>query len=102
MSPEDVSQVAARSDLCVMGLRFSGDWISPGARFESLTKLFGDRFRAVTIPTGEGTPFPKQMHPVLTQDPAAWTGNRPAMDELNRALDQVLSFLRERLGTATP
>lgn len=87
----------ARSGLCAMGLRFSADKSSPPERFETLRRLLGDNFTSVEIDSSPGNPhgIAGQAHSVLTTD---------LVDEpdhpTRKALDQVLTFLRERLQPA--
>jgi dienelactone hydrolase len=53
ISEEDLGQVKARMDaepdLCLLGLRFTGDRFVPQARFDHLREALGDRFVAVEI-----------------------------------------------------
>jgi dienelactone hydrolase len=97
LSPEDLTIVkrrCAEDDLCVIGLRFTGDKASPHARFETLTKELGDQFIGVEIDSSPENPFGirKGAHSVLTEDLVDEPGH-PTHDALN----QVLDFFRERL-----
>jgi len=76
VSPEDLAAVKAR-DVCVMGLRYTGDPAVPGARFQRLRDELGDRFIAIEI-AGRG-------HSVLTEH----------LDV--DALERVLAFFADRL-----
>jgi dienelactone hydrolase len=92
-----VVQRRATEDLCVMGLRFSGDAKSPAERFTRLRETLGDRFIGVEIDSSPGNPwgYKKAAHSVLTEDYS---------DELTsptrQALEGVLDFLASRLGVA--
>ena len=97
LSDADFAIVQRRTneDLCVMGLRFSGDTKSPAERFTRLRETLGDKFIGVEIDSSPGNPwgYKKSAHSVLTEDYS---------DELTsptrRALDGVLEFLASRLG----
>jgi dienelactone hydrolase len=97
----DADQLAVRSrvtdpddDLCVLGLRFTGDPLCPGERFTSLRRLLGDRFIGVEIDSSPGNPWGhrRAAHSVLTEDLVDEPG-QPTRE----ALDQVVAFLRDRL-----
>ncbi len=93
LSDADLLAVKERDDLCVLGLRFTGDKLSPGARFESLRRELGDRFIGVELTTPEGNP---RAHSVLTEelvegpDEPTW-----------QAFVQVVDFLADRLQTSS-
>jgi dienelactone hydrolase len=97
LSDADFAVVQRRTteDLCVMGLRFSGDTKSPAERFTRLREALGNKFMGVEIDSAPGNPwgYKKSAHSVLTEDYS---------DELTsptrRALDGVLEFLASRLG----
>jgi len=97
LSDADLAVVQRRTteDLCVMGLRFSGDTKSPAERFTRLRETLGDKFVSVEIDSSPGNPwgYKRSAHSVLTEDYS---------DELTsptrRALDGVLEFLASRLG----
>ena len=78
-------------DLCVLGLRFTGDKMSPPERFERLRAEFGDHFVGVEIDSSPGNPndIRKMAHSVLTEDLVDEPGH-PTRD----ALDQVLELFR--------
>ncbi|KAA0234847.1 MAG: hypothetical protein JJLCMIEE_01018 [Acidimicrobiales bacterium] len=97
LSPEDLTTVKERAeddDICVLGLRFSHDRLSPPERFESLRRELGERFIGVEIDSGPGNPhgLSRTAHSVLTEelvddpDHPTWL-----------ALQQVLDFFTERL-----
>ncbi len=97
LSESDTQRVQQRAlaGTCVLGLRFSGDTWSPPERFEHLRQLLGDAFVAVELDSTPGNPHghKKMAHSVLTED----LDDRPGSPTRD-ALDQVLSFFRERLA----
>jgi dienelactone hydrolase len=99
LSDEDFAVVQRRTaeDLCVMGLRFSGDSKSPAERFARLRETLGDKFIGVEIDSSPGNPwgYKKSAHSVLTED-----YSDVATSPTRRALDGVLEFLTSRLGVA--
>lgn len=101
LSPEDLAAVKARcrdeDDLCVLGLRFTGDRLSPPERFARLREELGDSFVGVEIDSSKGNPhgFGPAAHSVLTDELVDEPGH-PTRD----ALDQVLELFRTRLGAA--
>jgi dienelactone hydrolase len=89
-----VKQRAAEQDLCVLGLRFTGDPMVPAARFRRLRDELGDNFIAIEIDSRPGNRhgIRRTAHSVLTFDFV----DRP--DHPTRAAhDRVIAFLRERL-----
>ena len=101
LSPTDreaVRETVETEDLCVLGLRFSRDSISPPERFAALSELLGTRFDAFVLDSGDGTPFPKKAHSVLTSDRSTFEGNPAALAALDEAFGRVLALFRERLG----
>jgi dienelactone hydrolase len=99
LSPEDLAAVKARcedeAELCVLGLRFSGDVMAPAERFARLEQELGDSFVGVTIDSSAGNPhgIRKRAHSVLTDDLVDEPGH-PTHDALN----QVLDLFRTRLA----
>lgn len=99
LSDADFAIVQRRTteDLCVMGLRFSGDTKSPAERFARLRETLGDKFIGVEIDSSTGNPwgYKTTAHSVLTEDYS---------DELTsptrRALEGVLEFFASRLDIA--
>lgn len=91
-----VRERAETDDVCVLGLRFSGDRLVPPARFESLRRELGDRFIGVEIDSSPDNPWGHRnlAHSVLTEDLIDEPG-QPTRE----ALEQVLQFLRDRLLT---
>lgn len=96
LSDADTRMVEERgaSGTCVLGLRFSGDKMSPPERFAHLRQLLGDRFVAVEIDSSPGNPHghKRVAHSVLTNDLDDRAGT-----PTRAALDQVLEFFTSRL-----
>ncbi len=96
LSPEDLTRVQERAAAgCqVLGLRFTGDMMSPPDRFDHLRELLGDAFIAVEIDSSKGNPYGhgRMSHSVLTEH----LDDRPGTPT-RAALDQVLEFFATRL-----
>ncbi|MCB1040948.1 MAG: dienelactone hydrolase family protein [Acidimicrobiales bacterium] len=98
LAPDDLAAVKARceaeDDLCVLGLRFTGDWMAPHERFARLSDELGDSFVGVEIDSSKGNSFGirRAAHSVLTEDLVDEVGH-PTHD----ALEQVLELFRRRL-----
>ncbi len=98
LTAEDLAAVKARCraepDLCVLGLRFSGDRLAPAERFTRLRDELGDSFIGVEIDSSKGNPhrIKSSAHSVLTEELVDEPGH-PTRD----ALDQVLEHLSVRL-----
>ncbi len=95
LSDADLATVAAREELCVLAMRFTGDPAVPAERFQHLREVFGDRLIAIEIENRKGRNphnFPRAAHSVVTEHLVDEPAN-PTKD----ALDQVLAFFRERL-----
>jgi dienelactone hydrolase len=94
ISESDWTKIEARRELCVLGLRFTGDRAVPAERFEMLRRRLGDRFIAVELDSSPGNAYghPKMAHSVLTEHLQDRDGT-----PTRAALDQVLEFLSERL-----
>ncbi|HUY66167.1 MAG TPA: dienelactone hydrolase family protein [Acidimicrobiales bacterium] len=97
LAPVDLQRVQerARTGTCVLGLRFTGDKMSPPERFDHLRELLGDSFVGVELDSSPGNAHghKKAAHSVLTED----LDDRPGTPT-REALDQVLAFFRERLA----
>lgn len=97
ISDADLIRVKERAaaGACVLGLRFTQDPAVPAARFETLRRELGDAFIAVEIDSSKGNAFgiPRSAHSVLTEHFVDVPGH-PTRD----ALDQVLTFFRDRLA----
>jgi dienelactone hydrolase len=88
LSDEDLAVVkrrAAEDDVCVLGLRFTSDRMVPAERFQRLREELGDKFIAVEIGPDGNPPGVAHPHSVLTEH------------LYEPALDQVLTFLSDRL-----
>ncbi len=101
LSDDDLRVVRERADeedLCVLGLRFTGDPLSPPERFETLRRELGDNFVGVELDSSSGNPHghASRAHSVLTED----LDDRPGTPT-HDALEQVLVFLTDRLLPTT-
>jgi dienelactone hydrolase len=99
LSAADWTKVQARArdeDLCVIGLRFTGDSFVPAQRFAHLKDKLGDSFIAVDLDSSPGNPHghPKNAHSVLTEHLQDQEGT-----PTRAALDQVLDFFVQKLLT---
>ncbi len=96
LSPADLERVKERAaaGVCVLGLRFTGDRLSPPERFATLRRELGDAFIGVEIDSSKGNihGIRRTAHSVLTEDLVDEPGH-PTHDALN----QVLDFFRDRL-----
>lgn len=96
LSPADLARVKERAadGVCVLGLRFTNDALSPPERFARLREELGDSFIGVEIDSSPGNPWghPKSAHSVLTEHLVDEPGQ-----PTRQALDQVLEFFRDRL-----
>lgn len=89
-----VSRRARDEGLCVLGVRFSGDRISPKRRFSALQKRLGDAFEVIELDSSWGNPgrFGPMAHSVLTGE----VREEPPNDAAG-ARDRVVTFLKEQL-----
>ena len=96
ISDDDLAAVKARAaeGTCVLGLRFTGDRLSPPERFAHLREELGDAFISVELDSSTGNPHghKRAAHSVLTGDLDDREGT-----PTRRAVDQVLDFLSDRL-----
>ena len=97
VAPQDLSIIkerTERSDLCVIGLRFTADPFVPAERFERLRAEFGDAFIGVEINSQEDNEwgFDKKCHSVLTGEYRA-DEHHPTND----AFHLVTDHLRQKL-----
>jgi dienelactone hydrolase len=95
VSPEELACVkdrCARGDR-VLGLRFKGDPMSPGARFETLRREIGDAFEAIELEDSTANPNAPMPtpHSVLTEHLIDRDG-QPTKEAARR----VIAFFRER------
>ena len=93
---EKVKQRCTADDITVLGLRFTGDPVVPGERFERLREELGDNFVGVEIDSSKGNPWGHRpaAHSVLTEDLQDEPGT-----PTRHALDQVLDLFRTKLLT---
>lgn len=95
-APEDLRLVKRRCDeegLQVMGLRFKGDRLVPGERFQFLREQLGDAFIAVELEDVDANPAASRSpHSVLTEHLIDEDGSAT-----RQALDDVLELFRSRL-----
>ncbi|MFW0784276.1 dienelactone hydrolase family protein [Gordonia sp. CPCC 206044] len=102
LSDADLARVKSRcaAGLQVMGLRFEGDRLSPGNRFDFLREQLGDAFLAVELPDSAANPdsMLPTPHSVLTEDLVDEPG-QPTYD----TREQVLDFFEAKLtGGGSP
>lgn len=78
----------------VLGLRFTGDKMSPATRFQTLRDALGDRFVSMELDSSKGNAHghPAGAHSVLTEHLDDRDGS-----PTRAALDQVLELFRDRL-----
>jgi dienelactone hydrolase len=95
LSDADLARVAAREDLCVLAMRFTGDRAVPKERFDHLREVLGDRVTTIEIDSSADNPhgIGRMAHSVVTEHLVDEPGH-PTRD----ALDQVLAFFKERLA----
>ncbi|MCB9638004.1 MAG: dienelactone hydrolase family protein [Myxococcales bacterium] len=94
---ERIKTRTKEEDICVMGLRFTGDRLVPKERFQRLHEELGDKFISVDINSKRGNPHGIKMaaHSVLTLDLVDQPGH-PTQEALHRVLD----FFQKRLVDA--
>ncbi|CAI8292990.1 MAG: Uncharacterised protein [Acidimicrobiales bacterium AG-410-I20] len=96
ISKKDLQIVQDRVNdgVCIVGLRFSNDGMSPRERFDRLEQEFGDGFIGVEIDSSPGNAhrFSTRAHSVLTEEVIDEPGH-PTQDALNI----VLEHFKERL-----
>jgi dienelactone hydrolase len=100
ISDADLARVKERTaeGACLLGLRFTHDPFCFEERFATLRRELGDAFIAVEIDSSAGNPHghPKSAHSVLTEHLQDREGT-----PTRAALDQTLTFFREKLGVGT-
>ncbi len=100
ISDGDLARVKERTatGTCLLGLRFTNDPFCFEERFETLRRELGDAFIAVEIDSAPGNPHghPKKAHSVLTEHLVDEEGT-----PTRAALDQTLTFFREKLGVGS-
>ncbi len=98
-----VKQRLEREDLTVLGYRFDGDRYCTAQRFAAYAAALGPRFHARMLPSSAANPNPSPFfaeiigcpHSVVTAHLIDAAGE-PTL----AARDEILTFLRERLGSA--
>ncbi|MFD0266508.1 dienelactone hydrolase family protein [Streptomyces sp. NPDC127106] len=100
LSEEELGDVTRRmrdDGLCVLGMRFTGDPLVPGQRFETLRRRLGDAFEYIELDSGPGNTggFGKRSHSVTTREVRETPGH-PAL----AARERTVAFLRRRLAPA--
>ena len=92
---EVIRRRAAGDQVCALGLRFTGDRMVPGERFQTLKERLGDAFEVIEIDSRPGNPdgFGRMAHSVLTAEVREVDG-QPAYEARKR----VVEFLKERLA----
>ncbi len=91
---EDLVRIKQRSEVPVLGLRFTADPICQRERFETLRRELGERFEAIEIDSSPGNAggIPRTAHSVVTKDLVDEDGHPTA-----QARDRVIAFFQERL-----
>ncbi|MCA9299073.1 MAG: dienelactone hydrolase family protein, partial [Phycisphaerales bacterium] len=96
LSDEDLAIVKERvaGGCPVLGMRFTNDFMVPGARFERLREELGAGFEGIEIDSSPGNAhgIPITAHSVVTNHLVDEVGH-PTRD----ALERVIGFFRERL-----
>jgi len=99
ITPQCLAEVKKRAaqGVGVLGLRFSGDPMSPPERFETLRRELGPGFEGIEIDSSKGNPhgIPRTAHSVVTADLVDEAGH-----PTRQALERVLTFFKERLEPA--
>ncbi|MEI8080641.1 MAG: dienelactone hydrolase family protein [Actinomycetes bacterium] len=87
---------AVQEGQCVLGLRFTGDRMSPPERFERLRDELGENFEGIEIDSSKGNPdgIRRMAHSVVTEDLVDEDGH-----PTQAALQRVISFFHENLDT---
>ena len=101
LSEEELERVIERTradGLCVLGLRFNGDKISPGERFVTLRERLGDAFEVIELDSASGNPggFGRSAHSVLTREVRDEPGHLALA-----ARERTVTFLRQQLTPQT-
>jgi dienelactone hydrolase len=94
---EAVKERIRTDGLCVLGLRFSRDRMSPAERFVTLRAQLGDAFEVIELDSAPGNPdgYGRSAHSVLTRDLREDPPN-----SAYHARTRTVDFLRQHL-TAT-
>lgn len=97
MSESELDNLKRRTSeegLCVLGMRFSHDGMSPPERFETLRRELGDAFEAIEIDSSPENAFgiKTRAHSVLTMDYVNDPGH-----PTREAYERMVAFFRESL-----
>lgn len=89
-----IEKRAADEGLCALGLRFSGDPMAPGERFQTLKARLGDAFEVIELDSSRGNPdgFGMVAHSVLTLEVRDIEGH-PAYEARKRTVE----FLKQQI-----
>ena len=90
---EHAVNLRTRTDVRVLGWRFSQDPWCPAERFRRLSQLMGRRFDGREIPSGEETAFRPSSHAVLNY-------RRPLTPPIPDAVERTIRFVAARLAQA--
>ncbi|HET7402975.1 MAG TPA: hypothetical protein VFJ62_14370, partial [Usitatibacter sp.] len=90
---EHLVNLRTRSDVRMLGWRFSEDRLCPSERFRRLAQLMGRRFDGREISSGEGTAFAPTAHAVLDS-------RNPHTPPIPDAIERTTRFLVARLAAA--
>ena len=92
--PDTLQKAKEKTDIEILGLRFSNDIMCPKQRFERLHSEFPDRFHSIEIDSSIGNPhqIPLYAHSVLTKDFVDKEGH-----PTHEALQKTIAFLQMRL-----
>jgi dienelactone hydrolase len=82
-----------KEGLSLIGLRFKGDPVVPGARFEMLKREFGSHFEAIELEDKDAAPGGMGAHSVLTVNLKDAPGEPTKLAE-----ERVIAFFKERTG----
>lgn len=88
----------AEEGVPVLAMRFTHDILCPGERFERIREEFGDKAETIEIDSGPNNPhhIKRTAHSVVTLDLVDEEGHPTKV-----ALDRVIAFFRERLGSGS-
>lgn len=97
ISPEQLATAKKRCEndgVRLLGMRFTGDPLCPGERFETLRREFGEAFEGIEIDSSWGNPEgnPRVAHSVVTEHLVDREDH-----STKKALDRVLAFFKEQL-----
>jgi hypothetical protein len=88
----EIDRAVKRADAQFLALRFSADDLCRKERFDTLERLLGSRLETCVIPSGPGTPFPKEAHAVLS----GWF-HSARENPTREAFERVVAFLARAL-----